>query len=123
MSSNTVQAEHPTVLRSSYQRLRALLTISTITIAGLAVAVMVLALNNAGSTTASRATPTASPGAPPVPRAVTGNRTPAVPAYQRDWASWRAGERNASQLTSRSPATGVYQPDWTAQRAGERTSG
>jgi hypothetical protein len=83
----------------------------------------VLALNSAGTTSASRATRTASAGAPPVPRAVTGDRTPAVPAYQRDWASQRTGERNASQLASRSPATGVYQPDWTAQRGGERTPG
>ena len=52
--SNTVQAQHPAViLRSSYQHLRALLAIAVIAIVGLTVAVVVLALNNSGTTTAT----------------------------------------------------------------------
>jgi hypothetical protein len=78
--SNTAQAEHPAVLGSSDLHLRVLLTIATIAIVGLTVAVMVLALNNAGTTTASRAAQTAVTGATAIPRAVTGDRTPAVPA-------------------------------------------
>jgi hypothetical protein len=66
--SNTAQAEHPAVLRSSDLHLRVLLTIATIAIVGLTVAVMVLALNNAGTTTASRAAQTAVTGATAIPR-------------------------------------------------------
>jgi hypothetical protein len=56
---STVQAQHPAVvLRSSYLHLRALLAIATIAIIGLTVAVVVLALNNSGSTTASPASHT-----------------------------------------------------------------
>ena len=52
--SNTVQVQHPAVvLRSSYQHLRALLAIAAIAIAGLTVAVVVLALNTSGTTTTS----------------------------------------------------------------------
>ena len=59
--SNTVPAQHPAVvLRSNYLHLRALLAIATIVMVGLTVAVVVLAINNGSSTTASaagRATP------------------------------------------------------------------
>jgi hypothetical protein len=52
--SNAVQAQHPAVvLRSSYQHLRALLAIAAIAIVGLTVTVVVLALNNSRTTTAS----------------------------------------------------------------------
>jgi hypothetical protein len=55
--SHTVPTQHPpVVLRSTHQRLRALLAIATIAIVGLTVAVVVLAINNGGSTTASPAT-------------------------------------------------------------------
>jgi hypothetical protein len=56
---STVPAQHPAVvLRSTYLHLRALLAIATIAIVGLTVAVVVLALNNSGSTTASPASHT-----------------------------------------------------------------
>jgi ABC-type lipoprotein release transport system permease subunit len=55
--SNTVQAQHPAVvLRSSYQLVRTLLAIATIAILGLTVAVVVLAINNGTSASASPAT-------------------------------------------------------------------
>lgn len=55
--SNTISAaQHPAVvLRSSYRLVRALLTVATIAIVGLTVAVVVLAINNGGSTTARAA--------------------------------------------------------------------
>ena len=55
--SNAVTAQHPAVvLRSTYQHLRALLAIAAVAVVSLTVAVVVLAINNGGSTTASPAT-------------------------------------------------------------------
>ena len=52
--TNTVQAQHPAVvLRSSYQLVRALLSIATIAIVGLTIAIAALALNNGATTTAN----------------------------------------------------------------------
>jgi hypothetical protein len=65
--SNTVQAQHPAVvLRSSYQLVRTLLAIATIAILGLTVAVVVLAINNGTSASAS-------PAARVNPKAITSN--------------------------------------------------
>jgi hypothetical protein len=51
---STVQAQHPAVvLRSSYLHLRALLVIAGIAIAGLTVAVVVLALNTSTGASAN----------------------------------------------------------------------
>ena len=61
--TNAVQVQYPAVvLRSSYQLVRALLSIATIAIVGLTIAVVTLALNNAAS-------PTANPSAPVNPSA------------------------------------------------------
>ena len=55
--SNAVTAQHPAVvLRSTYQHQRALLAIAAVAVVSLTVAVVVLAINNGGSTTASPAT-------------------------------------------------------------------
>lgn len=54
--SNTISAQHPAVvLRSSYRLVRTLLAIATTAILGLTIAVVVLALNAGGSTTATAA--------------------------------------------------------------------
>jgi hypothetical protein len=54
---STVQAQHPAVvLRSSYRHLRALLAIAAIVVVGLTIAVVVLAISNGGTSTASPAT-------------------------------------------------------------------
>jgi hypothetical protein len=58
--SNAVSAQHPAVLRSSYLHLRVLLAIAAIAIVGLTVAVVVLAINNGGSTVTSAARATSS---------------------------------------------------------------
>lgn len=73
--SNTVPAQHPAVvLRSSYQHLRALLSVAVAVIVGLTVAVVVLAINTGSSTTAQPAArATASPAQVNIAPAVTPN--------------------------------------------------
>jgi hypothetical protein len=55
-------SQHPAVvLRSNYNHLRALLVIAMIAVIGLTVAVVILATNDDGATSASVATPVATP--------------------------------------------------------------
>jgi hypothetical protein len=56
--SDAIPSQHPAVvLRSNYQHLRALLAVAMIAVVGLTVAVVILATNNGGSTTARVSSP------------------------------------------------------------------
>jgi hypothetical protein len=60
--SQTIPAQHPAVvLRSHYQQLRALLAIAMIAVVGLTAAVVILATNDGGPTSASLARPADAP--------------------------------------------------------------
>lgn len=56
--SDAIPSQHPAVvLRSNYQHLRALLVVAMVAVVGLTVAVVILATNNGGSTTARVSSP------------------------------------------------------------------
>jgi hypothetical protein len=92
--TNPVPAQHPAVvLRSSYQHLRALLTIAGIAIVGLTVAVAVLAIRTVPGTSVSRVVRISPPAlrVSPTP-AITANPDELVP------------QPSTSQSTSPTPA-------------------
>jgi hypothetical protein len=61
--SHTVPSEPAVIVRSDYTRLRALLLVAIVAIAGLTIAVVLLATNNGTGTVASSATGTNATGA------------------------------------------------------------